>query len=311
MRGALGRGAVSSGREGLVVLGLPRSGTTLLRRLLDAHPAVACPPESHLLRGAARMLAVERTGAGVEVGVVPALVDRGFAEEEVVERVRGLVLGFFREGARAAGKRWWAEKTPLDVFHLPEVERLCAGRAAFVVVVRHGLDQAASLEEYCAKTRGYHDEIFEWVRRDPVPLRAFVAMWIDRTRALLDLAARRPGEAVVVRYEDLVADPERELARILALLGEEVPEGLAARALEGAADTPLGDWKTWATAGIEATSVGRHAALPGPLRAELGAMANEMLLAAGYPAVDTSVDTSPAELRRRVALGLRLAGLRR
>ncbi|HEY4117191.1 MAG TPA: sulfotransferase [Byssovorax sp.] len=33
------------GYEGAVILGPPRSGTTLLRRLVDAHPNLSCPPE--------------------------------------------------------------------------------------------------------------------------------------------------------------------------------------------------------------------------------------------------------------------------
>ncbi|MCA9663328.1 MAG: sulfotransferase, partial [Myxococcales bacterium] len=47
MTGA-GVNAGSAGRSpGIIVLGAPRSGTTLLRRLLDAHPNIACPPETY------------------------------------------------------------------------------------------------------------------------------------------------------------------------------------------------------------------------------------------------------------------------
>ena len=40
----------------VVLLGFPRSGTTLLSRLLDAHPEISCPPETHLLSAASRFL---------------------------------------------------------------------------------------------------------------------------------------------------------------------------------------------------------------------------------------------------------------
>ena len=42
--------------KGVIILGCPRSGTTLLRRLLDSHPDLSCPGETFLFRGAARFL---------------------------------------------------------------------------------------------------------------------------------------------------------------------------------------------------------------------------------------------------------------
>ena len=41
----------------LVILGFPRSGTTLLARLLDGHPDISAPPETGLLSAAGRFLA--------------------------------------------------------------------------------------------------------------------------------------------------------------------------------------------------------------------------------------------------------------
>ena len=47
--------------EGIIVLGAPRSGTTLTQRLLAAHPQIACPPETYLLRACSRFLHEEKT----------------------------------------------------------------------------------------------------------------------------------------------------------------------------------------------------------------------------------------------------------
>ena len=57
-------------RPGIVVLGTPRSGTTLLRRLLDAHPNIACPPETYVLSGAARFLHEETFAQGLKIGTL-------------------------------------------------------------------------------------------------------------------------------------------------------------------------------------------------------------------------------------------------
>ncbi len=88
--------------EGVIVLGVPRSGTTLLRRLLDAHPDIACPPETNLIGAASRFLQEDRFAGGLSVGVVPGLHFCGFDEEigpDASARLRFLVL------ARECGAR--------------------------------------------------------------------------------------------------------------------------------------------------------------------------------------------------------------
>src|SRR3972149_7016175 len=114
----------SSDYEGIIVLGMPRSGTTLLRRLLNAHPNICCPPETNLLSAAARFLEEHRFSGGHSVGVANALAFSGYAEQEVDARLREFVFGFFREFSGREGKRRWAEKTAFDAFHLDEIEKL-------------------------------------------------------------------------------------------------------------------------------------------------------------------------------------------
>jgi len=102
---------VSSNPPGIVVLGTPRSGTTLLRRLLDAHPNIACPPETYVLSAAARFLHAERFSSGLEIGVLFGLGYAGFEESDVLERLRRFAFSFFEDHAKAQGKTRWAEKT--------------------------------------------------------------------------------------------------------------------------------------------------------------------------------------------------------
>ena len=66
--------------QGIVILGMPRSGTTLLRRLLDVHPAICCPPETNLLGAAARFLREETFAGGMAIGVLSGLSFAGIAE---------------------------------------------------------------------------------------------------------------------------------------------------------------------------------------------------------------------------------------
>jgi protein-tyrosine sulfotransferase len=298
-------------REGLIVLGAPRSGTTLLRRLLDAHPSIACPGETHLFRACARFLEEERTGAGVDVGVLTGLGHAGFAAEDVVGRLRELAFGLHREHARRAGKRRWAEKTAFDVFHLPAIERLCGANVHYVCLVRHGLDVALSVKDLCDRSGSYLLEIHEWIRRYPRPLEAFTHLWREATEELVRFAERRAEDAILVRYEDLVLDPEAQLLRILQFVGEPWEEGLVAKALTSREGGGLGDWKTYQRGRVDAESVGRWKTLPAPTLRIVAPIANPLLRQLGYEEVAVPPEEDADEARRRYELGLALQRMRK
>jgi len=301
----------ADGTPGIVILGTPRSGTTLLRRLLDAHPSIACPGETNLLAACGRFLESERTVAGVDIGVLSGLSFAGIPEGAVIDRLRELVLGFHRDIAARAGKARWAEKTAVDSFYLGAIERLMAGHAKFIVVNRHGLDFSASMDELCRENGVYLPEIHAYLRRHPMPLEAFARCWVDLTGGLLDFAARHPDDAIVVRYEDLVGDTDTVLAGVLRFLGEEMPADLVGRALRSRSRIGLGDWKTYGHSTVDSGSVGRGAAIPEYARAVVARIINPTLIRAGYAEIPCTESPSPADARRAYELGVLLKGLRR
>ena len=71
----------------IIIIGCPRSGTTLLRRLIGAHPRLDCPGESFLLRAAVRFLRGERVAEGIDYGPLGGLLPLGFEPEEVKAHV--------------------------------------------------------------------------------------------------------------------------------------------------------------------------------------------------------------------------------
>lgn len=200
------------------LVGCPRSGTTLLRAMLDSHSQMAVPGESHFIPTlvAARdrydadgRLDVERFVTDLSAhprferwelstsDVRAALLRRPpLVLADAVRRLYGLY-------AAARGKPRFADKTPDYVLQVPLLAAEFAD-AVFVHIIRDGRDVALSLVDV------------DW----GVPtIGAAAEMWSSYVAA-----GRRTGRAlgaeryVEVRYEDLVAHPERELRTLCSFL---------------------------------------------------------------------------------------------
>ena len=295
---------------GIVVLGTPRSGTTLLRRLLDAHPRISCPGETNLLAGCGRFLRTERTMTGIELGVPSGLAFGGIPEERILESLRNLFIGFHREMADRAGKPRWAEKSAFDSFYLDAIERMLAGHVRFLVLNRHGLDFAMSMDDLCRENGMYPAEVHRYVAEHPMPLESFARCWADVTGALLDFASRHAEDAMVIRYEELASAPEAVMGRVFGFLGEECPGDLVTRALGSRGALGLGDWKTYGRSKVDDSSVGRGRGLPEYLRSRLAPILNPTLVRAGYDEMPAGAGPTAEEARRSYELGLLLGGLR-
>ena len=297
-------------REGIVVLGCPRSGTTLLRRLLDAHPAISAPGETYLLSAASRFLDGERMVDGLEVGVLNGVGFLGFDEAALLDRLREFIFAFRREHAAREGKRRWLEKTAVDAFHVDAIRRICGSHVHYICLVRHGLDVVCSMEDWIRKSKAYPAELHRYIQSEPRRLFAFAKAWADTSATIANFAAAQNQDAVLIRYEDLVTDPDAELAKLLAFLGEapELPAVDAALATQQAKG--FSDWKSFSKNTIETQAIDRwRQALPGETASELALIVNPVLTELGYPEIPERPEFSSEQKRRRYEIGLSLQTL--
>jgi protein-tyrosine sulfotransferase len=301
----------SDAAQGIVILGMPRSGTTLLRRLLDAHPAICCPPETNVLSAAARFLREEASAGGVAVGVLSGLSFAGIAEEVVVARLRELTFGFLQDICRQSRKKRWAEKTAFNIFHLDQIEQLCGDSCRFLCLVRHPLDVVCSIKELTDKMETYVTELHTYIRQYPAPLEAFAHAWVETHARLRRFVGDHPDGCLMLKYEDLVHHPAEELQRVFDFLREpaDVP-AILSRALHGTEAVGLGDWKTYERRAIHTESVGRWRRLsPSTVHGLVEITAAEMELA-GYPPIPAVVSPQPDIARRQYELGLLVTHMR-
>lgn len=179
----------------MFIIGSPRSGTTLLRMILDSHPRLSCGEETHFLRELEPI-----TGRHWRM-----LEPYGFPREYWLERVRGLYTGFQADYLVRRGKARWAEKDPTYTLLLPYLGELFPD-ALYIHLVRDGHDVVASYRDRWGYQSAARVARGEWKR------------YVSLARALRDgPAASRYHE---LRYEDLVADPEATLRPLFEFLGE-------------------------------------------------------------------------------------------
>lgn len=194
------------------VVGCARSGTTLLRCMLDSHPRLAVPPESHFIarlapRTARSPFDIEQILRHLQIrtwDIDAAAVRDAVVRQQAVtfaEQVHAL-FGLY---ARARGKQRWGDKTPDYVEHMCTIAAIFPD-ALFIHVIRDGRDVATSLTQWPWGPASPVGGAFRWRRKV--------------TRGRRDGAALPADRYLELRLEDLVADPEGELRRLCAFLGE-------------------------------------------------------------------------------------------
>jgi Sulfotransferase family len=191
------------------VVGVGRSGTTLLRLMLDAHPQLTIPPETHFLPQLIRAAGKRRTTADGLAEIVVSQRQWGdFGLDAMELRARFAALervapapalrAFYGLYGERVGKPRWGDKTPIYVEHMREIAKALP-EARFVHLIRDGRDVALS------RIRRALDE--------PPPVERIAKNWSRRIRNAREQARRLP-HYLELRYEDLVTDAEPALRRV-------------------------------------------------------------------------------------------------
>jgi hypothetical protein len=218
------------------VVGCPRSGTTLLGRLLDAHPELAIIHEGRfVVAWFERRRGVTPAGAVTPEAIDRLLEFRPFknvhVSREQLERLAqadgggpvsysSFVSGIFDLHGKAHGKCLVGDKTPHYVLSLPTLHDLFP-HARFVHLVRDGRDACLSIRNWRKVTeRGGAVARYAAWADDPVATTALWWEWQVRLgrEAGAALGPRRYHE---VSYESLVDDPAAGCRALCAFL--EIP----------------------------------------------------------------------------------------
>jgi len=195
--------------HGVFVVGVARSGTSLLKALLDGHPELWVPPAESFAVDWCE--AADPAAAFLALPRYDALLPSGSLERKRVEQVlrrrfrRGMgparaVITFLEALASVtppeAGATRWVEKTPKHLRIVPNLLSELGPRTRVICVVR---DPRAVLASQARR----------WERgRTTQGMRHFARRWATGD-VLTRTLQQQHGQFLAVRYEDLVEAPEK------------------------------------------------------------------------------------------------------
>ncbi|MEA3413677.1 MAG: sulfotransferase [Pseudomonadota bacterium] len=223
------------------IVGPPRSGTTLMGRILARHTDIESPGESHffedvwsrreeigsLEKDASLDKAVKRTLSlfgRYNFPETQAIVSRTIDAARLKARVKAggagypvLYSEFMTMLAEQSGKRWFCDDTPKHLFYLDDILELYP-ETRVLCMIRDPRDYLASYKNYWRRSTES-----DRVRKLYHPI--LTTMLWQGSAGLVLKYAEHP-RVKLVHYENLVRHPAEEIRSICGFLGIEYTPGL-------------------------------------------------------------------------------------
>jgi hypothetical protein len=273
------------------ILCTARSGSTLLRTILDGHPAIVSPAETAL------PTAIQSLGmTWVEC---ERLVPGGSKLSPAAKRsIRSAVSKPFEVIARNQGKRIWCDKTLINATYANLIHDIFPN-GRFLCLYRNCMDMVYSGIQ--ASPWGFDAFGFDpFIRSTPSNFVKGVAeYWHTTTSAIRSFQESHPGQSHAVYYEALIAEPESTLKSVLDFLGlpwsdEMLKLGGITRMTSGQADHKISF-----TNGIRTESVGEGHKVPiKQVPPRLLEALNDLLRNLGYPVISPDWNKVMSPLRK-------------
>ncbi len=215
--------------------GAPKSGTTWLGKLLDAHPEIACRGEACVHHFGLELMHACRNYSALLEKRRRAVTDSNDFPDLAWPDIMALMRTFIELRLKAiadpakARLRFVGEKDPEHAMHLPSLQKLFP-EAKLIHIIRDGRAVFVSAWHHNLRSR---DGNLERLGFDGV-LDLTAKEWSERVLRARDTGRAWGNRYFEVRYEDLVADPDGWFGRVLAFLGADAAAGIVGACLEAA-----------------------------------------------------------------------------
>ena len=204
----------------LFIIGVPRSGTTLLRIMLDSHPNLAVGPECPWTASSYGNITSFKDlyHSLVEDKRGPVGNFSGLSEEDIASILGEAFAKILNSYAQAKGKKRWLEKTPDHITEVPFLVKLFPN-SKYIHIVRDGRDVACSSykeKETWGKNLNLSNSRGKIINTRLNALKRW-CLWIKQFEKW-----QQEYELNVcqIRYEDLVKEPRMVLEKVLSFIDE-------------------------------------------------------------------------------------------
>lgn len=217
--------------------GSPRSGTTLVQRILDCHPEIYGGPEFDFVPRITDLF--EEMRGSIQSGRIDTILD----EKRLVQAFRSLLAALLSPKRQGEGASYLSEKTPSNVLAFPWLEE-CVPEAKKILVFRDPRDVVSSMLEVGQRQRRREGKATGFVR-DTV---AAVGYMNHCLQVGTNFAQTSPS-CLVVYYEDMISDPLAQGNRMYRFIGIRELDQLSLENQEFKAARNQESWVDWATPG--------------------------------------------------------------
>ena len=238
------------------IISCERSGSTMLRYIVDTHSKIACPSHLYLgnvLENLNRMILA--TVAQTQCGL-----DEDARNQFAIIETKEIISKIMSRYVEAKDKQFWCEKTPMNLAYLSLLNTHFPN-AKYICLYRHCMDvvhSSINLSKY-----RFLPEFVPYVHRNPENIiAAMVENWLEKTEKLLEFESAHSAQCFRIKYEAIVSQPEVTLRSLFNFLEVEWEDGLIERVFHSAHDIGEGDGKAALSKNIRTNSIGKGVEIP-------------------------------------------------
>lgn len=238
------------------ILSCERSGSTLLRVIIDTHPEIACPPQLNLGRACEHLYDLVYYSIGQTY--------KGDTESDrhqwVISEIGEMIGSVMQRYVDNKKKKRWCEKTTLNINAIKMLSEIFPN-AKYICLYRYSMDVIHSCLKF--NPLGFMSELSPYVRNRPENLVEAMALnWLDKNEKIIEFEEANPDKCFRVRYEDIVMQSNETLKSMFRFIGVRWKKEMLNKVFLSHHDLGSGDLKVVFSEKINTNSINKGRVIP-------------------------------------------------